>query len=157
MKALMTLAVTAALLVVAWQVFKPAADPDSAIVQAAPIPQAQQADTEQPEQVAAQPAATEPTQPRQPERVEVSIVLSGGRLAGGPEAVQVIQGQTVALTVLSDRDDELHLHGYDIELPLVAEQPATLVVEATRSGRFEYEIHSAHATVGALEVYPAPN
>lgn len=155
MKALITLAVTAALLLVAWQAFRPAAD--TSPVQAAPVPPAQQSGAGQPEQSETRPAAAEPAQPKAPKRVEVRIELRGGRLASGPEVVRLMQGQTVALTVLSDRDDELHLHGYDIELQLLADQPATLVVDATRSGRFEYEIHSVHATVGALEVYPAGN
>lgn len=85
------------------------------------------------------------------------IEIRNGRLHSGPATVQLTQGQTVKLTVLSDRDDELHLHGYDIALQLRAGQRANLMLEATLSGRFEYEIHSTHSGIGALEVYPASN
>lgn len=153
MKAFITIALTAVLLLAAWQVFKPAPGDTQlppANQPAATLPNAQTDTSNEP-----QATAPESPQPAMPAIVEARIELRDGRLAEGPEAVRVVQGQTVELTVLSDRNDELHLHGYDITLQLQANKPATLAVEATRSGRFEYEIHSSHSGVGALEVYPA--
>lgn len=90
--------------------------------------------------------------PEEPE-VEV-VVIEQGRRVSGPEQLQVRQGDSVRLAFLADAADELHLHGYDLTLPLKPGEPATLEFVAEHSGRFEYELHGAHAVIGALEVLP---
>lgn len=77
-----------------------------------------------------------------------------GRLISGPALIQVEQGEPVTLEITSDHADELHLHGYDLQLALPAGQPARLSFTAERSGRFEYELHHAHRELGVLEVRP---
>jgi hypothetical protein len=66
----------------------------------------------------------------------------------------VRQGERVRLTIESNANDELHLHGYDLKLSIKAGEPATLEFAASRSGRFGLELHKRHAELGALEVYP---
>lgn len=82
------------------------------------------------------------------------LVVEQGRLVSGPAVVMLRQGDEIVLRVRSDRDDELHLHGYDLHLPLKAGVPADLHFTADKSGRFEYELHRAHVELGALEVQP---
>lgn len=154
MKIAATLLVTAGLLLAAWYAFKPAPG-EQGFVAAPPVVDAPAPQIDTQSTPAEQLAAEEQPAPVVPTRVAVAIEIRGGRLHSGPQVVKLVQGQTVALTVRSDRNDELHLHGYDIAMPLVAGEPATMTVEATRSGRFEYEIHSLHAAIGALEVYPS--
>ena len=84
----------------------------------------------------------------------IELLVRGGRLVSGPTVIKVAQGDDVTLQITSDAADELHLHGYDLHLHLVAGEPAILKFTASRSGRFEYELHHAHADLGALEVYP---
>lgn len=77
-----------------------------------------------------------------------------GKRVSGPETVQVRQGESVMLRLTSDHDDELHLHGYDLQLQLQANKPASLLVQAEHSGRFELELHHAHVDLAVLEVQP---
>lgn len=83
-----------------------------------------------------------------------ALVVRDGRLASGPALVRVQQGEVVRLTVTSNRADELHLHGYDLQMVLHPEQPAVLEFTALRSGHFEFELHEANVELGALEVLP---
>jgi FtsP/CotA-like multicopper oxidase with cupredoxin domain len=84
----------------------------------------------------------------------VEIKVHDGRLAAGPAVIKLKQGDQVTLRVTSDSNDELHVHGYDLHLNLIAGQPAQLSFTADHSGRFEYELHHAHTDLGAFEVYP---
>ncbi|MES0874220.1 hypothetical protein [Sinimarinibacterium thermocellulolyticum] len=76
--------------------------------------------------------------------------------AGAP-AIAVLKaraGDEIELDVRSAEDDELHLHGYDLSLPLRAGEPATLRFTAEHAGRFEIELHGAHTQVAVLEISP---
>lgn len=84
----------------------------------------------------------------------VEIVVKEGRLAAGPATVTVRQNDVVSLIVTADRADELHLHGYDLAVALRPGVPSRLMFTASRSGRFDYELHSSHAGIGVLEVMP---
>jgi plastocyanin len=84
----------------------------------------------------------------------VEIEVHHGRLVAGPAVIKLKQGDKVTLRVASDSNDELHVHGYDLQLNLIAGQPAQLSFTADHSGRFEYELHHAHTELGAFEVYP---
>ncbi len=82
------------------------------------------------------------------------LVLRDGKLASGSAALQVRQGEQVTLRIDSNVNDELHVHGYDLKLRIRAGEPATLQFAASRSGRFELELHRKHTQAGVLEVYP---
>lgn len=81
-------------------------------------------------------------------------VVREGRTQSGTSVLQLREGQTVRVRVTSDRDDELHVHGYDLQLPLRAGLPGELEFVAEHSGRFEVELHRAELALGALEVLP---
>ncbi len=68
--------------------------------------------------------------------------------------MKINQGDEVHITIISNMDDELHLHGYDLEVELSADQPANLTLTANLSGRFEGELHSAQKTIFVVEVQP---
>jgi hypothetical protein len=80
---------------------------------------------------------------------EVAFVRGGP--VGGLQRHAVPVGSTVAITVTSDVDDELHLHGYEIEQELVANQPTTLSFSADLPGVWELETHG-HGGVPLLEL-----
>jgi len=113
-----------------------------------------------PPQAPAQPAAVEPVAktalpvPVAPAGKAFELVVRDGKPVGGPATLQVRQGEPVTLRIESNADDELHLHGYDLKVRIKAGEPATLEFAATRTGRFELELHKRHAQLGALEVYP---
>lgn len=72
----------------------------------------------------------------------------------GPQVVTVIQGTKVQLRVRSDKSDELHVHGYDLEAALAAGKPETVAFTADRAGRFAIELHKADIKLGVLQVSP---
>lgn len=84
----------------------------------------------------------------------IQLVVKAGRLASGPSVIQVQQGSEVIIDVVADKDDQLHLHGYDLKVDLRAGAPAQLRFVADKTGRFEYELHQAQVELGALEVLP---
>lgn len=96
-----------------------------------------------------QPSVSAPAQPR-----TFDLLIKDGKPASVPDSMRVRQGDEVTLSIESDRNDELHVHGYDLKLRIKAGEPAVLEFAATRSGRFELELHRRHTAVGALEVYP---
>jgi hypothetical protein len=77
-----------------------------------------------------------------------------GRLVGGPEVIQVLQGQEVILNITSDRTDVFHLRAYDLHAVLRAGVAETLSFKAERSGRFDLELNRSQDGLGALEVVP---
>lgn len=81
-------------------------------------------------------------------------VVRQGRRESGPAVVVLKAGDEVELRVTSDSNDELHLHGYDLSLPLRAGQTGSLRFRAEHSGRFELELHHRHLELAALEVRP---
>jgi hypothetical protein len=72
----------------------------------------------------------------------------------GPKLVHLRQGEEVQLQITSDRDDELHLHGYDLHQLVRANVPTTLTFTARHAGRFSLELHGSHLDLGTLEVAP---
>lgn len=95
-------------------------------------------------------AAVEATPVPTPHRFSLSVPPA----AGSDGVLHVQQGERVELTVTSAKDDELHLHGYDLSLQLKAGEPAALAFVAEHAGRFEIELHHGHAEIGVLEVTP---
>lgn len=61
-------------------------------------------------------------------------------------------GQTVVLRLLSDTDQEYHVHGYDIEAPAAAGVEATIEFTADQAGDFEVESHTTDAVLAILQV-----
>lgn len=101
---------------------------------------------------AAAPAVREFSGPPPAQGFEITV--RNGQRVSGPGDIEVHAGQNVTLKITSDRDDELHLHGYDLHLTLHAGVPATLAFQAAHSGRFDYELHHAHTELGTLNVLP---
>lgn len=134
--------------------FSPEAPPAVELTQSLPAaPAPAPAATSAPAQAApAQaPAATpEPTPAIKRFRLEVGEQ----GLISGPAVIRVRQGDKIEIELVSDIDDELHLHGYDRHLHLAAGKTAVLKLTAELSGRFDYELHKRHLELGALEVLP---
>jgi hypothetical protein len=82
------------------------------------------------------------------------LVVSGGRLTSGPSTITVAKGDLVVLRIDTDREDELHVHGYDLSLKLHRGQTGSLAFQADRTGRFDVELHHGGGEIAALEVQP---
>lgn len=70
----------------------------------------------------------------------------------GPGVFEVGLGETVDIWVVSDIDDELHVHGYDLFFEVEARVPLNLSFVADVPGVFEVEVHSIHAHVFEIRV-----
>jgi FtsP/CotA-like multicopper oxidase with cupredoxin domain len=157
MRKVLYLAVTVAILIGLFLALAPkkADSPSAPSVPIAPAPQAAPANGNKSTPSAAAASAVADTAPLPAEGgTAVEIKVHHGRLVAGPAVIKLKQGDQVTLRVTSDSNDELHLHGYDMYLNLIAGQPAQLSFTAAHSGRFEYELHHAHTDLGAFEIYP---
>jgi FtsP/CotA-like multicopper oxidase with cupredoxin domain len=72
-----------------------------------------------------------------------------------PDEIEVAEGDRVTLRFTSDAPLELHLHGYDLEAEVAADEPAELSFVADLTGRFEIEDHDEGEALGALLVQPS--
>ena len=61
-------------------------------------------------------------------------------------------GSQVRLQVTSDVDDELHVHGFDIEEPLEAGRTTMVEFTADQQGVFEVETHETELELLQLAV-----
>ncbi|MFC6985889.1 hypothetical protein [Streptomyces cirratus] len=82
----------------------------------------------------------------------ITLTVRAGKVSPAPGRVEVKRGERVALRVISDRADTLHVHGYDKELALPPGQEATLVLTADRTGLFEVETHESGLVLTQLLV-----
>lgn len=80
------------------------------------------------------------------------ISVRDGKVSPAPGRTEVKKGQTVRLKVRSDRDDTLHVHGYDKEARLPAGRTVTLTFTADRTGLFEVETHESDLLLTQLVV-----
>ncbi|MBD3578208.1 hypothetical protein ICJ52_18460 [Streptomyces sp. KD18] len=101
---------------------------------------------------APQPPQARPSAPAPAADRTVTIAVKDGKVTPAPGRTELKRGQSVALRVISDRADTLHVHGYDRELALPAGQETTLVLTADRTGLFEVETHTSRLVLTQLLV-----
>jgi heme/copper-type cytochrome/quinol oxidase subunit 2 len=88
----------------------------------------------------------------QPQEQTFDLAIQNGTMT--PSEISVSEGDQVNLRITSDRPLEFHLHGYDLEKEVEANQPAELAFDATMTGRFAIEDHDTEAELGTLLVQP---
>lgn len=79
------------------------------------------------------------------------VEIASGHVSG-PEQIAVALGETAEVRVLSDVDDELHVHGYDLVFDLEAGVPLDISFVADIPGVFEVEVHTGHTHVLEIRV-----
>ena len=84
--------------------------------------------------------------------VEIRVEVRDGTGRPSVRRVEVQQGEQVRLTVTSDVDDEVHVHGVDVEKRLRAGQPADLQFRVRQPGIFPVETHEEGLELLQLEV-----
>jgi hypothetical protein len=80
---------------------------------------------------------------------EIELTLSATTLT--PPDLAVCRGDEVSLTVRSEVDGVLHVHGYEEDLPattVTAGEVLELSFVASRSGQFPIELHTDENTQG---------
>jgi hypothetical protein len=81
----------------------------------------------------------------------IEVTYAGGTVTGGGRK-QVKKGQQVTLRVTSDVADEVHLHGYNKKIDLVAGKPGDLTFTADSAGVFEVELEKKGVKLLELEI-----
>ncbi|WP_328532162.1 hypothetical protein OG984_14030 [Nocardioides sp. NBC_00368] len=93
-----------------------------------------------------------PTASSRPTGDVIRIEIVAGKLSPPAHVERVALGESVTLAVTSDVADEVHVHGYDAHVDLVAGQEGALTFTADIPGRFEVELEGAGALLVELEV-----
>ena len=70
-----------------------------------------------------------------------SLIVSQGQVAENSRTIKVLEGDLVKLRWIADEKLTLHLHGYDITLELMADEPGTMGFTAHAAGRYPVAIH----------------
>ncbi len=83
-----------------------------------------------------------------------TLVVQHRKLVDGESTLTAHTGDTVAITITVDENEELHLHGYDKSVDITAGQPATLTLVANASGNFPFELEHSKTELGSLQVQP---
>lgn len=100
--------------------------------------------------------------------VVIILLTGGGGDSGGASSAGTVplltqgktrkltydQGDRVTLRVRANHDDEIHVHGYDIERELKAGKTVTISFPAKINGVFEIELHHADVQLATLTVRP---
>jgi plastocyanin len=71
----------------------------------------------------------------------VEVTVTGRKVDPAPSTVKLGVGETLTLTVTSDHDDVLHIHGFDLEKTLKAGQPTSVELTGDAPGVYEVETH----------------
>ena len=90
----------------------------------------------------------------------IELTVNQRQISIPEQTLRVDEGERVELRIASDEAGELHLHGYDVTIPLQAGKTTTKVIDATVAGRFPIAAHGfgghshGHKPLFYLEVYP---
>ena len=91
-------------------------------------------------------------QPGGSEPVEVSIEIHGDMIHTEQKLVAVPLGSTLVITIVSDTEDEVHIHGYDLFEHLHPGQEAIIEFEADVPGIFEVEMETSKKLLVEIQV-----
>jgi hypothetical protein len=100
----------------------------------------------------AAPAAPSPTAPPAPQVRTIDVGYAGGQVTGTSGREQVRLGEQVVLRVSSDVPEQVHVHGYDLEVDVPAGGSADIPVTASIPGVFEVELHESGKVLYQLRV-----
>lgn len=72
----------------------------------------------------------------------------------GPRSLDLLQGQRLQMTLVSEVADAAHVHGYELHRELRPSEPAVIDVFLVHSGRYEVELHGRELLLTVLNVMP---
>jgi hypothetical protein len=108
--------------------------------------------TSQPETTTTGPVISTTSSPTTTSTIPEPLVeISAGEVTGA-DIVEVGLGNEVDIWVLSDIDDQIHVHGYDLFFDLEAGVPLNLTFSADIPGVFEVEVHTGNTHLLDIEV-----
>ncbi len=69
--------------------------------------------------------------------------MQGKKVIPDPSTVDLAVGEALTLIITSDHDDELHVHGFEVEAALESGRPTSVTVTGKAPGVYEVETHEA--------------
>jgi plastocyanin len=97
-------------------------------------------------------ASSSPATGASAKATDIVVSVKDGKVSPKTHRVKVAVGSSVRILVSSDVDDEVHVHGYDIEREISAGQSATIEFTADQTGVFEVETHESDLLLLQLQV-----
>lgn len=86
--------------------------------------------------------------------VSVSWHIAGDGTVSGPRELNLLQGQRLQMTLVSDTEDAVHVHGYELHRALAPSVSTVVDVFLVHSGRYEVELHGRELLLTVLNVMP---
>lgn len=83
-----------------------------------------------------------------------TISVKALKPVGGVRKITVNKGDLLRFRVRSDRAENVHLHGYDIEKPVGPGKAASYSLRAKIEGIFELELEESAVPIGEITVNP---
>ncbi len=83
-----------------------------------------------------------------------AIVVKNGKPVGGVTRLSFDAGDRIRFVVRANTDDEVHVHGYDVEKEVGPGRVAKFDFPATIEGVFEAELHGSGEEVAELQIEP---
>lgn len=80
------------------------------------------------------------------------MVIAKGKVSPNAEDVKVKEGQTVRITISSDVEESIHVHGYDQTAAASPGESGAVEFTADVKGVFEIETHESGKLVARLIV-----
>ncbi|MFY9616350.1 MAG: hypothetical protein WAT58_13215 [Candidatus Dormiibacterota bacterium] len=97
-------------------------------------------------------AAGSPSPTLPPNTVAINLTVTGSNVS--PQDPSAKKGQNVQMTITTDKDEEVHLHGYDIHFSCKAGSPLTMNFVADKTGQFEIELEATSTHLTNFTVNP---
>jgi len=73
--------------------------------------------------------------------------VTGKQVTPAPSLVNITVGESLTITVTTDRDNTLHAHGFDLEEDIKAGQELEITVKGNKAGVYDIELHDPELRV----------
>ncbi len=95
-----------------------------------------------------------PIAPAKVQPVMIPITVDKGRIVGGTKRPKVKKGRLVRIVITTNVGEDVHLHGYELERPVLRGKKVVIQFTARLAGRFELEMHHPDLLLALLTVTP---
>lgn len=85
----------------------------------------------------------------------VTLEFADGEVVGGVQTIEATSGEEVTMTVTSDVEEELHVHGVELREDLPPGEHVEVTFTPEAEGVFEIELHESGQVIANLEVSPS--
>jgi hypothetical protein len=90
---------------------------------------------------AASPASGSTSETSEPDVRTLQITVTGKKVTPAPARVDLASGTRLRLVITVDHDDEVHVHGFEVEREVTAGKPVTIDLTGGEPGLYEVETH----------------